>query len=834
LVTITVALILGVSLLVFLFPVAVAETVGVFGLVALYSLCLVALCIHFSLLTIKRNIPFIPIALTAALLISLLDLNDNDTVRDLTAGEAVEAPYDDHRSAAEQFLAWYESRASDVAKYDEYPVYVVAAEGGGIYAAYQTAIFLSRLRDYCPSFDDHLFAISSVSGGSIGAAAYAATVRSAEDKHPAPLSSDNAALPIVGAVKDPCPTITEYLLGRGSASQIAEYASGKRLVHKLETPFGMEVKMRKVFANDFLSPLVAGALFTDFTQSFLPVPVSVFDRARYLEFAFERSGSALEDSGSSYIGRDFRALWTPQGNTPALLINATDAGSGRRVLISPFPLRDNTTPNLGSVVWYQDLGTGDGTTPPQRPPAIRLSTAATISARFPWVTPAATVPVGDMRLGSVQKLRLVDGGYIDNSGTETALDLIDAIRPAVEEINAKAVSDTTPTIGATGVKYKKVRLKLLILSGGGYPIRSSFAFGEQLEPLRALLSTRSSRAYVAIDRAIERFPLYEIYGVNGKQSGLQIRDLRKTLLNSRYYPLPLGWAMSNRTRQIIEKQSGYFWNCDPDVNFAQSEKSLSEADCIQLLIYHELNQSLNSAAEDIIAINRLRASLPQQDTNSARLSHKRIIECYRDAAVPSMTLPQSQSLDALMDIWDAHPEWSSDRMLAFVLATIANETGDFRIRTENLSFATAERIQSLWPSRFLTVADAEPFVGQPEKLAERVYGDRFGNIKSGDAWFYRGRGMAMILGRYEYNRYGNELGIDLLAKPELVLNPIIGARVAFNAYFPKNVLTKLSETFKAETPDWNAALPALIRVGNKEGIIRKSELFYGCISAARA
>jgi hypothetical protein len=29
--------------------------------------------------------------------------------------------YDDRRSAVEQFLAWYETRASDLANYDEYP-----------------------------------------------------------------------------------------------------------------------------------------------------------------------------------------------------------------------------------------------------------------------------------------------------------------------------------------------------------------------------------------------------------------------------------------------------------------------------------------------------------------------------------------------------------------------------------------------------------------------------------------------------------------------------------------------------------------------------------------
>ena len=806
---ITVTLIIGVTLSIYLASVAIPQAIGVLGLVAIYVVCLVAACVHFTLLTIKQNFPFIPVALAAAALIAVLDLNDNHDVRELSTLDRAMPTFDDRRAAGEQFKAWYESRASKIANYEEYPVYVVAAEGGGIYAAYQTAIFLSRLSDYCPAFSDHLFAISSVSGGSIGAAAYAAALK-AEEKN------DSKALGNVTAVTaDPCPKITEYLLGK------------KPIPRDLEAPLPMEIELRKTFANDFLSPLVAGALFTDFTQSFVPYPINSFDRARFLEFAFEKSGA-------NYLAKDFRALWAPDGSAPALFINATDAGSGRRVLVSPFPISTSMNPDLGSVARYQELGRGNDGETQQQPPAIRLSTAAAISARFPWVTPAATIPVRDLRLGTDDKLRLVDGGYIDNSGVETALDLIDAIQPTINEINAKATSDPSPTIGATEISYKKVRLNLIVLSGGGYPVRSSFALGEELEPFRAVLSTRASRAYVAIDRAVQRFGFYPINDAEGQQTGVQIRDLTRSLLNSRYYPLPLGWQMSNWTRQIIEKQSGYFWSCDPDTSFSQSEKSLSEADCIQLLVYHELNQSLQSAAKDVAAINRLRVQTTPGNSNGTRLPHKDVIECYRDGAVPSMTLPQSQSLSALLDIWDAHPNWKNDHLLAFVLGTIANETGDFRVRTENLAFPTAERIRSLWPSRFPTVEDAEPFVNNPEQLTEKVYGDRFGNIQPGDAWRYRGRGMAMIEGRYEYYRYGHELGVDLLGTPELVLDPVVGARVAFNAYFPDGVLNKLDSTLKADTADWNGAVQDLIRVVNKEGIVQKSQLFYGCVELARA
>jgi predicted chitinase len=216
-----------------------------------------------------------------------------------------------------------------------------------------------------------------------------------------------------------------------------------------------------------------------------------------------------------------------------------------------------------------------------------------------------------------------------------------------------------------------------------------------------------------------------------------------------------------------------------------------------------------------------------------RLPHRNLIECYRDAAVPLMTLPV-QALDALLQIWDANLQWEDDRLLALILATIANETKNFRVRVENLSFGSAERIQSLWPSRFLTLADAAPFVNNPEALAERVYGDRFDNNKEpGDAWRYRGRGMPMLPGRDDYERYGREINVDLLATPELVLNPAVGARVAFAVYFEKDTVAELNTNLNQKTTDWDAIADALHKVSDKNGIPQKSNVFYDCIDQTK-
>src|SRR4051794_22390663 len=56
------------------------------------------------------------------------------------------------------------------------PSFIVSAEGGGIRAAFFTAITLARMVDHCPRIAHHIFAISGVYGGSIGAAVFAAAM----------------------------------------------------------------------------------------------------------------------------------------------------------------------------------------------------------------------------------------------------------------------------------------------------------------------------------------------------------------------------------------------------------------------------------------------------------------------------------------------------------------------------------------------------------------------------------------------------------------------------------------------------------------------------------
>lgn len=98
---------------------------------------------------------------------------------------------------------------------------------------------------------------------------------------------------------------------------------------------------------------------------------------------------------------------------------------------------------------------------------------------------------------------------------------------------------------------------------------------------------------------------------------------------------------------------------------------------------------------------------------------------------------------------------------------------------EDLTYSAA-RLVEVWPSRFPSLAVAQPFAGAPKLLAERVYGGRkdLGNTQLGDGWRFRGRGLIQVTGRANYAEVGLEIGLDLVADPDALLSPANAARAA--------------------------------------------------------
>jgi putative chitinase len=114
---------------------------------------------------------------------------------------------------------------------------------------------------------------------------------------------------------------------------------------------------------------------------------------------------------------------------------------------------------------------------------------------------------------------------------------------------------------------------------------------------------------------------------------------------------------------------------------------------------------------------------------------------------------------------------TTPNLVAHVMAQISHECGAGRDIVENLNY-TAARMTQVWPSRFPTLASAQLYAGNPRALANKVYNGRMGNrTGSDDGWNFRGRGGAQTTGRDGYQRVKKATGLDVVAQPELLIDP---------------------------------------------------------------
>jgi putative chitinase len=70
-------------------------------------------------------------------------------------------------------------------------------------------------------------------------------------------------------------------------------------------------------------------------------------------------------------------------------------------------------------------------------------------------------------------------------------------------------------------------------------------------------------------------------------------------------------------------------------------------------------------------------------------------------------------------------------------------------------------------------ARAPDLVGKPQALANAAYAGHLGNgdEASGDGWRFRGRGIFQLTGRANYAAAGAALRADLVANPDLLIQP---------------------------------------------------------------
>jgi hypothetical protein len=301
-----------------------------------------------------------------------------------------------------------------------YPVFLVTAQGGGLYAAYHVASFLGNLQAVCPQFASHIFAVSSVSGGSVGATIFSAL-------------GDLISFRILTPDETTCLGLEE----RPQQNDLHTF-------------------MRTYFENDFLSPLIRHALFVDLPSNLNPIGSEKADRSAVLRREFEsawlmaaRRAREIGPNVDSPLRRPYDSHWRPNSLGPALLLNTTEKNSGRRVVFSPFSL----SPTWNAFDLIADQG-------------ISMSTAASLSAAFPLIS--AESPLSLSVRGSEQltdalglprweTLTLLDGGFADNSGVDTMSEVLSAIQKVDQSgvpgfdiyvLSFVTLGDTTAPAGA--------------------------------------------------------------------------------------------------------------------------------------------------------------------------------------------------------------------------------------------------------------------------------------------------------------------------------------------------------------------------------------------------
>lgn len=127
-------------------------------------------------------------------------------------------------------------------------------------------------------------------------------------------------------------------------------------------------------------------------------------------------------------------------------------------------------------------------------------------------------------------------------------------------------------------------------------------------------------------------------------------------------------------------------------------------------------------------------------------------------------------LDALNEAMERF-EINTPPRIAMFLAQIGHESGGLNIVEENLNYR-GDRLRVVFP-RYFTDVNPEEYAHNPEKIANRVYGNRMGNgpEHTGDGFRYRGRGFIQLTGHDNYAHFAKDMGMDMDEVVEYMKTP---------------------------------------------------------------
>jgi len=153
-------------------------------------------------------------------------------------------------------------------------------------------------------------------------------------------------------------------------------------------------------------------------------------------------------------------------------------------------------------------------------------------------------------------------------------------------------------------------------------------------------------------------------------------------------------------------------------------------------------------------------------------------------------------LGPLADTFTKYGINTTQRQACFI-GQCQHESNNFRTLEENLHYSAAG-LMRVWPSRFPSTDVADQYANNPEKIANKVYAGRMGNVEDSDGFAFRGRGLIQLTGREAYANCGSGLGVDLINNPDMLFDPEY-ACLSAGWFWNKKGLNDLADTQDYET-----------------------------------
>lgn len=505
-------------------PLAVAPQVGTIGLVVLAMMALTLVGAGAARLAETtppprilaafgiRRTPLVTLLVVWFVLAPpMLDAEVSDVRRVAEPGRRIQVTFDD------VWNRWSGANTPPLAASDErqvVPMLLVSSSGGGLRAAAWTSFVLGCLFEADPLPDDPCGAprpiadlervalMSGVSGGALGISLYAARAADAAD-------------------------------ATGAGNEWVD----------------------DVLGDDFLAASVGWLFFVDLPRSLFGFGPGLPDRAAIMEQAWE---TAWPD-GVLGLRRGIAELWLEAPSVPALVFNGTSVRDGCRVNVSVLDVSGGS-PEIpacsaggGFLAANGPFGATHDLVDYLCPGEdIALSTAAGMSARYPYVSPAGRLAASDPRCApaGAGAVYVVDGAYLEGSGAGSLLDGWVALSNFVARANASRDDVcVVPFMVHIDNGYESATV-----TSADSPPR------EMVVPIMATLSVASGITAARAEAAIAFEAPFRIAGdevrlvVSGSREAVESRYAR---IVTRAHPgvqAPLGWTLSQASIDDLRNQ----------------------------------------------------------------------------------------------------------------------------------------------------------------------------------------------------------------------------------------------------------------------------------------